>query len=55
MHKVLDGEMVKPEMQPRSPVAKRGNVAKKVTRQEIFRHVLFKLKASFLWHIMREK
>ena len=22
MHKVLDGEMVKPEMQPRSPVAK---------------------------------
>ena len=29
MHKVLDGEMVKPEMQRRSPVAKRGNVSKK--------------------------
>ncbi len=55
MHKVQVEDKTNPEMQPRSPVAKRGNVAKKVTRQEIFRHVLFKLKASFLWHIMRKK
>jgi len=29
MHKVLDGEMVKPEMQPHSSVVKRGYVSKR--------------------------
>ncbi|OFQ07914.1 hypothetical protein HMPREF2955_03845 [Prevotella sp. HMSC073D09] len=45
---------MKSEIPPHSSVAKHGCASKKGDLAEIFQYILYKLKASFLWHIMRK-
>ena len=55
IYDVPNKDMMKSEILPHSPVAKHGYVPPKVTWQEFFQNNLYKLKVSFLWHIMRKK
>ena len=55
MYEVPDKETMKSEIPPHSSVAKHGHASKKGNLAEFFQYILYKLKASFLWHIMRKK
>ena len=55
IYEVPNKDMMKSEILPHSPVAKHDYVPQKVTWREFFQYMLYKQKASFLWHIMRKK
>jgi len=55
MYKVLNKDTIKYEILLHLPVAKTWWCLEKVTWWENFQYMLCKLKASFLWHIMRKK
>ena len=54
MYEVLDKDTIKFEIMPHLSVTKRGYVTKS-DLLEVVQYILYKLKASFLWHIMRKK
>ncbi len=54
MYEVLHTDSMKSEIPPHLPVAKRG-YASKSNPLKAFQCMLYKLKASLQWHIMRKK
>ena len=54
MYEVLDKDTIKFGILPYLSVAKRGYVTKS-DLSEVIQCILYKLKTSFLWHIMRKK
>ncbi len=54
MYEVLGYDTIKPKILPHLSVAKR-SYASKSNLAEIFQYILYKLKTSFLWRIMRKK
>lgn len=55
MYGVLDKDMMKFEILPPFVCGKAGLCLKKVTWWELFQYILYKLKASLQWHIVRKK
>ncbi len=55
IYEVPNKDMMKSEILPHSPVAKHGYVPPRGNLAGVFQYNLYKLKASFLWHIMRKK
>ena len=55
MYEVPDKETVKSEFLYHLSAAKHGYASKKDNLAEVFQYILYKLKASFQWHIMRKK
>ena len=55
MYEVSDKGTMKSEIPPHSSAAKHDHASKKDNLAEVFQYILYKLKASFQWHIMRKK
>ena len=55
IYEVPNKDMMKSEILPHSPVAKHGYVPPRGNLAGGFQYMLYKQKASFLWHIMRKK